>query len=104
MNNIRILLASFLAAFSVALTGCKTQVVDCRGPVDVCEIHHTFMRTEVVKNRHRPLPSQEYVMARAHYFIHAEPFFLPEEAKKCAVYICDDCVRAEEQWKMQHGQ
>ena len=104
MNNMRLIFASLFAAFTVALTGCKTQVVDCRGPVDVCEIHHAYMHTEIVKNRHLPLPSQEYVMARAHGFIHAEPFLLPEGAKKCAVYICDDCVRAEEQWKAQHGQ
>ena len=104
MNMTRIILASLLAAFSVALTGCHTQVMDCRGPVDVCEIHHAYMRTEVVKNRHLPMPSQAYLSARSHYFIHAAPFLLPEQAKSCAVYICDDCVRAERQWKMQNDQ
>ncbi|HWF20025.1 MAG TPA: hypothetical protein VG754_12200 [Verrucomicrobiae bacterium] len=87
------------------MAGCKTQVCDTRGQSEVCEIHHQFMQTEVVDNKKNwRMPSQEYLEARAHFFRHSYPFVLPEKCKKCAIYVCEDCVRAEEEWKRKHGQ
>ncbi len=48
------------------------------------------------------MPSQDYLEARVKFFPHAYPFLLPETKGKYVVYICDDCVRAEEIWKNRH--
>jgi hypothetical protein len=65
-------------------------------------VHHTLMRTELVKNRHLPPQTIEYVMARQQGFPHTEPFALPDQCDKCVVYLCDDCVKAEKEWKRRH--
>ena len=86
------------------VAGCKTpsETCDARGDSDTCEIHHRIMETEIVKNKKWNMPSQEYLAARARGFRHSYPFLLPEQCKKWAVYICADCVRAEEEWKQTH--
>ena len=89
------------------LCGCKTgKVCDARGDSpELCEIHHLYMRSEKFPNPHRTIPpSQAYMEARIRYFVHSKPtlYMLPDECKSCMVYICDDCVHAEEQWKAQH--
>jgi hypothetical protein len=97
--------AGLFAALIFFITGCETdKVCDARGQSDVCEIHHTFMETEIVENKkHWPRPTQEYLQARAQYFRHAYPFVLPDQCKKCAIHVCEDCVRAEEEWKRKNS-
>ena|SRR5579862_5318822 len=99
-----LILSFFLAA--VFVSGCKTgKVCDARGEIDQCEIHHRIMRSEKFPNPHRTEPpSLEYVNARRRYFIHAKPtlYLLPDECKYCMVYVCDDCVHVEEQWRAAH--
>jgi len=99
----RIILASFLLALGLVATGCRTHTTcDARGPSEVCEVHHALMRAELVDNEHLPAKSMEYVMARRQLFPHAKPFVLPDQCDKCAVNICDDCVRAESEWNRTH--
>ena len=98
-------LSLLFGAFIVS--GCKThKVCDARGDSpDQCEIHHRLMRSEKFPNPHRTVPpSQEYLQARMRGFIHAKPtlFMLPDDCKECMVYVCQDCERAEEQWKAAH--
>ena len=96
-----LLLATVLAA------GCKSgKTCDARGDMpDQCEIHHRIMRSEKFPNPHRTEPpSQEYLAARYRYFRHAKPILLglPDDCKEVMVYMCDDCVHAEEQWRAAH--
>jgi len=93
-----------LMALGFVLAGCQTEkVCDARGESDFCEIHHTYMETKIVDNKKNwPMPSQEYLEARSRYFRHSYPFILPDKCPKCAVFICDDCVQAEAEWKRKH--
>jgi hypothetical protein len=84
------------------LTGCNSPVCDGRGPSNICPIHHEYMRAEIVSNRHLPMPSQDYMIARVQHFPHSYPFALPDQCGKCMLYICDDCVKAEKEWKLDH--
>src|ERR1700719_2301952 len=98
---------SFLLVAGALFSGCSTgKVCDLRREGgEVCGIHHLYMHSEKFPNPHRTVsPSQEYLMARTRGFIHAKPtlFMLPDDCKSCVVYICDDCVHAEEQWKAAH--
>jgi hypothetical protein len=102
----RALALSLLLGLAV-LCGCKTEkVCDARGDSpETCEIHHLYMRSEKFPNPHlKTPPSQEYMAARIRYFVHSKPtlYELPDECKSCMVYICDDCVHAEEQWRAAH--
>ena len=102
----RALIFSFFLGTAL-LCGCKTgKVCDARNESpDMCEIHHLYMRSEKYPNPHlQTPPSREYLEARTSYFRHAKPtlYMLPDECKTIVVYICDDCVQAEKQWKAQH--
>jgi hypothetical protein len=97
----RIILASVLLAMGLVLTGCYS-TCDGRGPSDMCEVHHMIMHAELVKNRHLPQPDMDYMAARQQMFPHVEPFALPDQCDKCVVYLCEDCVKAEREWKRQH--
>jgi hypothetical protein len=102
MKNMRALLWFGLLAVMLALTGCANTTCDGRGPSEICGLHHGFMHEEMVSNPHRPPASQEYLQARSLSFPHSYPFALPDQCDKCMVYICDDCVRAEREWRRQH--
>lgn len=86
------------------LTSCSTSLMDARTPSEICEIHHAFMRTtEVSGQKEFNPPSEEYIQARLKGFVHSYPYYLPYRAKtRFVVYLCDDCVRAEKEWKHQH--
>lgn len=86
------------------LTGCTTSLMDARTPSEICEIHHTFMRTdELPGQKEINPPSEEYIRARLKGFVHSYPYYLPYRTRtKFVVYICDDCVQAEQAWKHQH--
>jgi len=88
------------------LCGCKSgKVCDLRMDSETCEIHHLYMHSEKYPNPHLTIPpSQDYVMARTRGFIHAKPtlYGLPDTCKTAMVYICDDCVRAEHEWRLMH--
>ena len=94
----------YVAMLAVAslFFGCSAPTCDGRGPSEICEIHHTMMGTVLVKRTKTPPLTREYLEARAHLFIHSYPFALPEQCGSCVVYICDDCVRAEREWKRGH--
>lgn len=85
-------------------TGCSTDVLDGRTDSEICEIHHIFMSAEEIPCRkHYDPPSQEYLMARRQQFIHSYPYQLPYRKRtKVLVYICPDCVQAEQVWRQQH--
>ncbi len=88
-------------------SGCETgKVCDLRREAgEVCEIHHLYMHAEKYPNPHRTIsPSQEYLVARTRLFTHAKPtlYLLPDECKYAMVYVCDECVRAEREWKTAH--
>src|SRR5665811_1101939 len=101
MNTIRIFFCSGLLAMALASAGCHT-TCDGRGPSEICELHHSMMQTDTVKNRNRPPPSQEYLQARVQSFRHSYPYVLPEQCDRCVVYVCPECVRLEKEWKQQH--
>lgn len=100
----RILILTMLAAVGLFSTSCRT-VCDARGPVEICEIHHAYMETVIIDFEQKPVPSQEYVEARFKYFLHSYPYeTMPEKCKKCVVYVCPDCARAEQEWLWRHPQ
>ncbi|HZQ48089.1 MAG TPA: hypothetical protein VFC07_13815 [Verrucomicrobiae bacterium] len=88
------------------LTGCTTTYLEARGDSDICEIHHTFMRTDELPGmKVYKEPSREYIEARRKGFVHSYPFYLPYRSRtRYAVYLCDDCIRTEEIWKQLHSQ
>jgi hypothetical protein len=86
----------------VILTGCKTRVYDARGPDEFCEVHHAFMRSVEIPVPKSTELTQDYLAARAKYFPHAYPFYLPPTKGHYMVYLCDYCIKAEEDWKAKH--
>jgi hypothetical protein len=86
----------------VLAAGC-TSIRDGRGPTDICEVHNTIMHEEVVPapRDNDPLPA-EYVEAGLRLFPHAWPKYHPSHGDKVVVYICDECVRAQEEWMRLH--
>jgi hypothetical protein len=99
----RFILAPILLAMVLVFSGCESTTCDARGPSEVCELHHIYMRTELYTNhKHAVMPSQEYLEARVKLFIHSYPFILPEKCDKCVIYVCDDCLRVENEWKRRH--
>ena len=98
----RTLILSLFLGMTV-LCGCETgKVCDARGEIENCELHHRVMHSEKYPNPHlKTPPSQEYLNVRVRYFVHSKPtlYGLPDECKYCMVFICDDCVQAEQQWK-----
>ncbi len=97
----RIILTSVLLAMGLLLTGCYA-TCDARGPSEICEVHHTFMRTVTIKNKKNPAPTMEYLVARQQMFPHSYPFVLPDQCTKDVIYLCDDCAKAEKEWKRAH--
>ncbi len=96
-----------LSLLAVGLfTGCSTSYIEARGESEICEIHHTFMRTEDISGmKQYDPPSREYLAARTRWFVHSYPFYLPFKPRtRFVIYICDDCVHAEQEWKRQHPQ
>jgi hypothetical protein len=103
----RALFLSFIAVGVLLVSGCETgKVCDLRREGgEVCEIHHDVMHSEKYPNPHRKTPpSPEYLQARTKSFMHAKPtlFMLPDDCKYCTVWLCDECVAAESQWKASH--
>jgi len=98
----RSLICAVILAAAFLLTGCYSKICDLRGPLDVCQIHHEYMREALISNRHLAMPSQEYLIARVQFFPHSYPFALPDQCDKTEVYICDDCVKAERAWRLAH--
>ena len=103
----RALIFSLLAVGLLVSPGCKSgKVCDLRRDSgEVCEIHHLYMHAEYSPNPHQTIPpTREYIEARQRGFIHAKPtlYLLPDDCKTAMVYICDECVTAEKQWKAAH--
>ena len=95
----RVALLSLIFAVGL-LTGCSS-MMDARGPEELCEIHHSFMQsTEMPGTLARVAPGNEYLRARARFFPHSQPFYLPYHfRRKYRVYLCRDCIIAEHEWR-----
>ena len=97
--RIVILFGSFLI---LAVAGC-TSLSDARGPSEICEVHHAFMRAVEVPGPKGALPvTQEYLAAKAKLFPHTYLDFTPDTRNHWMIYICNDCVRAQAAWQKQH--
>ena len=84
------------------LAGC-TSLRDARGPSEICEVHHTFMRSvQVPGPKKGSLLPTEYVAVGVRMFPHCLPDFEPDKRHQVVIYVCDECVRAQRQWKLQH--
>jgi hypothetical protein len=96
---------AWLGLLVLGLTaGCAAPTIrDGRGPSEICEVHHTIMQEMVVPAPldNTPLP-QAYVADGIRYFPHGTPEFKPSHHDKLVIYICDECVRAQEAWKRAH--
>ena len=90
-----------IAVTLAGLTGCCC-VRDARGPSSDCEVHRTPMKTEVIRDWGGcVLPTPPYAEARQKLFPHAYPDQLPSPWpwKRERIYVCPDCVRAQEEWE-----
>jgi hypothetical protein len=85
------------------VTGCGT-VIETRGDSEICEIHHTYMRSaEFSPPSNDKPPAEEYLNARIRYFRHSYPSTLrPQFRTKYMIYLCDKCVQAEADWMRMH--
>jgi hypothetical protein len=92
-----------VALLALGLTSGCTDIRDARGPSEYCEVHHTYMQGTVVPapRDNTPLPP-EYVEAGLRLFPHGIPEYHPSSRHKLVIYICDGCVRAQEEWKRLH--
>ncbi len=98
MRNI-ILLGSFVI---LTLAGC-TSLKDARGPSEICEVHHTYMRSLNVPGPKGQLAvTMEYVEATKKLFPHTYLDYAPDDRHHWVIYVCDDCVRAKAAWERQH--
>ena len=85
---------------AVALTGC-CGLHDSRGPSSTCEAHLTAMRSVTVPGWGGcKLPTIPYSEARKKLFPHAGGDYMPSPWpwKQERAYLCDDCVRAKDEW------
>ncbi len=84
------------------LAGC-TSLRDARGPSEICEVHHAFMRSvELPGPKAGVQLPPEYIETGIKTFPHAMPDYLPDSRHRVMLFICDDCVRAQRVWKLQH--
>lgn len=87
------------------LTACHTpnHVADFRKGSDICDLHHTKMRSvQVPEGVGCVLPRAGYLEARDNLFPHSYPEWLESRKDFCLIYVCDDCIRAEDKWKKSH--
>lgn len=85
--------------------GCRTpgHVTDLRGASDVCAVHHVKMRSvQFPMGSGCALPYAGYLEARDNCFPNAFPIWLNSQKDYCIIYVCDDCIRAEDVWKKSH--
>jgi hypothetical protein len=102
MGLARAMMRKILAVGLLALgltSGC-TDIRDARGSSEFCEVHHTLMQQMIVgaPRDNVPLP-QEYVEAGLRFFPHGMPEYHASSRHKLVIYVCPDCVRAQEAWK-----
>jgi hypothetical protein len=92
------------AALLGSLAGCCS-VRDARGPSSICEVHNRPMRSEVIRESGGDLVAPpSYKEARAELFPHAYPHqsSSPWPWKLQRIFVCDDCVCAEDRWLHEH--
>ncbi|MDB6016264.1 MAG: hypothetical protein JWR19_753 [Pedosphaera sp.] len=46
--------------------------------------------------------ANDYVEAGLRFFPHGYPDYVPSPRDHVVIYICDECVRAQQVWKSQH--
>src|SRR5262245_41026264 len=83
-------------------SGCATQ--DLRGPSSTCEVHGIRMRSVTT-----PLHvgwvdhfDPSYSDASHHLFPHAPPEGPEDKWRRERIYVCDECIRAREEWLERH--
>lgn len=89
-----------ITLIAVTLTGCCC-LHDARGPSNICEVHHTTMRSTT-----EPawggcmLPTFPYAEARSKLFPNAGGDYIPSPWpwKRQRVSICDECLHAKERF------
>ena len=85
------------------LAGC-TSLRDARGPSEICEVHHTFMRAVEVPGPAGQLAvTRDFVEASNRLFPHAYLDYAPDERHRLVIYVCDECVKAKSDWLRQHA-
>ncbi len=96
--------AIFAFAAITLLAGCHSAAVrDARGSSEICEIHHTFMRSiEIPGPKGKANLPPEYVAAGLREFPHCLPDYPPDRSLRIMIYACPECVRAQRAWKQQH--
>src|SRR5438876_9882116 len=89
---------------AVAMTGCCC-LHDARGPSSTCEVHLTAMKSTTAPGWGGcALPTIQYAEARTKLFPNAGGDYIasPWPWKRQRVYICDDSVRAKDEWSKNH--
>jgi hypothetical protein len=97
----RALTIIFIAA---AMTGCCC-LHDARGPSNTCEVHHMTMRSTTAPGWGGcVLPTIQYAETRTRLFPNASGDYMPSPWpwKRQRVYVCDDCIRAKDEWIKNH--
>lgn len=85
------------------LAGCNT-LSDARGQSEFCEVHHALMTSmEVPAPQKSVVLKPEYLEARRQLFPHGIPTYPLDTRHIWVIFVCDDCSRAEAQWKKQPG-
>jgi hypothetical protein len=90
----------FFVLLVVGLSGCCC-LRDDRGPSNVCDVHHITMKSTTVPGWGGcMLPTVTCAEARAKLFPHVHPDQVdsPWPWKRERVYICDECLTAQEKW------
>src|ERR1051325_5898827 len=86
---------------AVSMTGCCC-LHDARGRSSICEVHHTTMRSTIAPGWGGcMLPTIQYAEIRTKLFPNASKDYIPSPWpwKRQRVCICDDCVRANNEWE-----
>ena len=77
------------------------------GASDICRVHQTTMRTEVVYGIRGDCfirPTRAYADARPQLFPHAGIDYGPDmySKERGKIYVCPDCAQARTNWRKDH--
>jgi hypothetical protein len=97
----------WLVAVIIAATACaRAPVEDWRGGSDVCQVHGSTMRSEIVPNLAGFIdPALDYAAAKETQFPNAGIDYGPEfyGEKRGMIYVCDACVQARSEFRALKG-
>src|SRR4030095_14388471 len=87
---------------ALILTGCATRshISDVRTGSGDCEVHKITMRSVKVPSPNGcVIPRPGWLQAREQGFPNSYPRWLNSKEDFCIVYVCDECVIAENHWR-----